>query len=70
MNKPMSREQYKQYLTEQMLAAVIAAEKTKEGFIISVHRMSDVVALSRQLVELSYDFPEADKVHVELLSIH
>jgi len=66
----ITKKRYKEYLAELVLTTVLQAEQSNELFAIHVHTVLDVVAVTRALEELRYDFPNAENVSIELLSVH
>ena len=52
------------------MTAVLKAEHERKTTTIAVHTVADLVLVTGTLNELRYDFPDADLVGVELLSIH
>ena len=52
------------------MTAVLKAEQDRKTTTIAVHTVADLVLVTGTLNELRYDFPDADLVGVELLSIH
>lgn len=68
--KKVSLKKYSIYLNELVLAAVLKAEHERKTTTIPVHTIDDLVLVTGALNELRYDFPDAELVGVELLSIH
>lgn len=68
--KKISLKKYSLYLNELVLTAVLKAEQDRKTTTIAVHTVADLVLVTGTLNELRYDFPDADLVGVELLSIH
>jgi|TARA_R110000765_G_scaffold26358_6_gene64429 hypothetical protein len=68
--KKLTTKTYSAYLSELVLTAVLKAEHEHIITVIPVHNVTDLVAVTGALNELRFDFPDADKVDVELLSIH
>lgn len=68
--KKISLKKYSVYLNDLVLAAVLKAEHERKTTTIAVHTIDDLVLVTGALNELRYDFPDAELVGVELLSIH
>jgi len=68
--KKLTTKTYSTYLSELVLTAVLKAEHEKKTSVIYVHTINDLVSVTGALNELRYDFPDADIIAVELVSIH
>ena len=68
--KKLTTKTYSTYLSELVLTAVLKAEYERQTSIIYVHTVDDLVAVTGALNELSFDFPDANIIEVELVSVH